>query len=85
MKCPKCGFENKEDARFCKECGNKLSMSRDEEIYEKSKNSEELYPDKTGTYRKNMMMGKRCFRMIKMNIFQDLMGKRKEKGFCFWQ
>lgn len=43
MKCPNCGFENREDARFCKECGTKLSLSRDEEIYEKSKNSEQLY------------------------------------------
>ena len=43
MKCPNCGFENRDDARFCKECGTKLSLSRDEEIYEKSKKSEQLY------------------------------------------
>ena len=24
MKCPKCQFENREGARFCKECGNNL-------------------------------------------------------------
>ena len=26
MKCPKCGFENKESAKFCAECGSKLSL-----------------------------------------------------------
>lgn len=51
MKCPNCGFENREDARFCKECGTKLSLSRDEEIYEKSKKSEQLYTSLGRTYR----------------------------------
>ena len=23
-KCPNCGFENKEDSKFCEECGNKI-------------------------------------------------------------
>jgi len=27
MKCPNCQFENREGARFCKECGNKLELS----------------------------------------------------------
>jgi class 3 adenylate cyclase/tetratricopeptide (TPR) repeat protein len=27
MKCPKCRFENREGARFCKECGGKLELS----------------------------------------------------------
>ena len=26
MKCPKCEFESREDAKFCKECGNKLEL-----------------------------------------------------------
>ncbi|MCJ7687373.1 MAG: AAA family ATPase, partial [Desulfobacteraceae bacterium] len=26
MKCPKCQFENREEAKFCKECGNKLEL-----------------------------------------------------------
>jgi len=26
MKCPKCQFENREGAKFCKECGNKLEL-----------------------------------------------------------
>ncbi|MBL7177909.1 MAG: AAA family ATPase [Desulfobacteraceae bacterium] len=26
MKCPKCQFENRESAKFCKECGNKLEI-----------------------------------------------------------
>ncbi len=26
MKCPKCQFENREDAKFCKECGNKFEL-----------------------------------------------------------
>lgn len=25
MKCPKCGFENREEANFCKKCGNKFT------------------------------------------------------------
>jgi len=27
MKCPKCQFENREEAKFCKECGNKLELT----------------------------------------------------------
>jgi hypothetical protein len=27
MKCPKCQFENREGAKFCKECGNKLELT----------------------------------------------------------
>jgi class 3 adenylate cyclase/tetratricopeptide (TPR) repeat protein len=27
MKCPKCQFENREGAKFCKECGNKLELA----------------------------------------------------------
>jgi len=27
MKCPKCQFENPEQARFCNECGNKLELA----------------------------------------------------------
>jgi len=27
MKCPKCQFENREEAKFCKECGNKLERT----------------------------------------------------------
>jgi class 3 adenylate cyclase/predicted ATPase len=27
MKCPKCQFDNREDAKFCKECGNKLELA----------------------------------------------------------
>jgi hypothetical protein len=27
MKCPKCQFENREEAKFCKECGNKLELA----------------------------------------------------------
>ena len=27
MKCPKCQFENREDAKFCSECGNKLEIA----------------------------------------------------------
>ena len=27
MKCPKCQFENREGAKFCKECGAKLELS----------------------------------------------------------
>ena len=27
MKCPKCQFENREGAKFCKECGNKLEIA----------------------------------------------------------
>ena len=26
MKCPKCQFENREGARFCLECGEKLEL-----------------------------------------------------------
>ena len=26
MKCPKCGYDNKADAKFCNECGNKLEL-----------------------------------------------------------
>ena len=26
MKCPKCSTENKSDAKFCGECGNKLEL-----------------------------------------------------------
>ena len=28
MKCPKCGFDNQEDALFCAECGEKLSKEK---------------------------------------------------------
>ncbi len=83
MKCPKCGFENKEDARFCKECGNKLSMSRDEEIYEKSKNSEELYPDKTGTYREEYDDGETMFQDDQNEYIPGPYGKKKGKGILF--
>ncbi|MBW1785778.1 MAG: zinc ribbon domain-containing protein [Deltaproteobacteria bacterium] len=27
MKCSKCRFENRENAKFCKECGNKLELA----------------------------------------------------------
>ena len=27
MKCPKCQFENREGAKFCKECGKKLELT----------------------------------------------------------
>jgi len=27
MKCPQCQFENREDAKFCKECGNNLELA----------------------------------------------------------
>ena len=27
MKCPKCQFENREDAKFCNECGSKLEIA----------------------------------------------------------
>ena len=27
MKCPKCQFDNREDAKFCKECGSKLELT----------------------------------------------------------
>ena len=27
MKCPNCQFENREEAKFCKDCGNKLELS----------------------------------------------------------
>ena len=26
MKCPKCQFDNREDAEFCNECGNKFDV-----------------------------------------------------------
>ena len=26
MQCPKCQFENREEAKFCKKCGNKLEL-----------------------------------------------------------
>jgi len=26
MKCPKCNHENREEAKFCEECGQKLSL-----------------------------------------------------------
>ena len=27
MRCPECRFENREDARFCEECGAKLDLA----------------------------------------------------------
>jgi hypothetical protein len=27
MKCPECQFENREDAKFCKECGTNLELA----------------------------------------------------------
>ena len=27
MKCPKCQFENRDGAKFCKDCGNKLELA----------------------------------------------------------
>jgi len=27
MKCPECQFDNREGAKFCKECGNKLELA----------------------------------------------------------
>jgi RNA polymerase subunit RPABC4/transcription elongation factor Spt4 len=27
MQCPECQFENREDAKFCKECGNNLELA----------------------------------------------------------
>ena len=50
MRCPKCGYDNNDNARFCKECGTKLAMSRDEEIYEKSRKSESGYSNRKESY-----------------------------------
>ena len=27
MQCPKCQFENREEAKFCSECGHKFELS----------------------------------------------------------
>lgn len=61
MKCPKCGFDNKENARFCKECGSKLAMSRDEEIYEKSKQPEAWYTERKESYREEYDSGETIY------------------------
>ena len=39
MKCPSCGFENRDDAKFCTKCGNSLVQKTAPPIEEKSDNS----------------------------------------------
>ena len=39
MKCSKCGFENKDKAKFCTKCGNSLSVESDSDVQVKSNNS----------------------------------------------
>ena len=39
MKCSKCGFENKDKAKFCTKCGNSLAMNNPEPVPVKSSNS----------------------------------------------
>lgn len=39
MKCDKCGFENKDKAKFCTKCGNSLSVKTVESVPAKSGNS----------------------------------------------
>lgn len=39
MKCDKCGFENKDKAKFCTKCGNSLSVTTPVSVPAKSNNS----------------------------------------------
>ena len=39
MKCSKCGFENKDKAKFCTKCGNSLTVKDSEQVQVKSNNS----------------------------------------------
>jgi hypothetical protein len=39
MKCSKCGFENKDKAKFCTKCGNSLTVAATESVPVKSNNS----------------------------------------------
>lgn len=39
MKCSKCGFENKDKAKFCTKCGNPLAVESPEPVPTKSNNS----------------------------------------------
>lgn len=39
MKCSKCGFENKDKAKFCTKCGNSLAVNNPESVPVKSSNS----------------------------------------------
>ena len=42
MKCSKCGFENKDKAKFCTKCGNSLTQTNVESVPVKSNNSKYL-------------------------------------------
>lgn len=39
MKCGKCGFENKDNAKFCTKCGGKLEVGESVNVSQKSNNS----------------------------------------------
>ena len=39
MKCSKCGFENKDNAKFCTKCGNSLTVSSEPETPKSNNNS----------------------------------------------
>jgi len=39
MECPKCQFENPEEARSCNECGNKLELARPDRLDNYAKES----------------------------------------------
>ena len=43
MKCSKCGFENKDKAKFCTKCGNSLSKTETVAVKNKSKNMSLLF------------------------------------------
>lgn len=42
-KCPKCGSENKEEAKFCKDCGSNLQVSSSSENRIESKNNKNIF------------------------------------------
>jgi cytoskeletal protein RodZ len=42
MKCSKCGFENKDKAKFCTKCGNSLAVQNTESMPDKPNNSKYL-------------------------------------------
>ena len=39
MKCEKCGFENKDNAKFCTKCGEKLGLDKSGSQVQSSGNS----------------------------------------------
>lgn len=43
MKCPKCGSENKEGSRFCKECGSNLQVASSSEAPMESKTNKNIF------------------------------------------